>query len=113
MYSLVEKEVIQKAFNQISEIPSENIITSVFSNDIDKCCVIGHLQRLNSENPSDYSSLNCCDFTENRIRVLSKQFFSDNNFLSIATVNNGGIKAYPQETPKERSLALLADMLKA
>jgi hypothetical protein len=117
MFTLEEKEVIQDAFTKLELIPSDEFLNDKrFTNEVDKACVIGHLVRLSSDNPSDYSLENCNDRHESiPIRVLSVKFLGGENSHddSIANYNNEKLGVYQQETSKERSLALLADMLKA
>jgi hypothetical protein len=121
MFTKEEKELIQDAITKISAIPSENIISQEFSDGTDKCCIVGHLNRLASENPQDYSVDNCSDtvLNQNPIRHLSLKFLNGVHthefwVTDLATVNNGTCQSkYPQATPKERSLACLEDMLKA
>jgi hypothetical protein len=120
MFTQEEKEVIQDAITKISAIPSEDIIVNSFTDKKSKCCVVGHLTRLGSKNPNDYSQDNCTDWTSENdyeglpIRQLSVRYFENKNgfYESLAGVNNGENSLYKQETPKERSLALLQDMLK-
>lgn len=122
MFTQVEKDLIQDAIDKINTIPSENIITTKFTDGESKCCVIGHLVRLGSENPENYSRINCVDwypdtFDGHPIRKLSERFLKSKLDIfeydcSIASVNNGECELYKQETPKERSLACLEDMLK-
>lgn len=118
MFTQEEKETIQDAITKINAIPSENFITSEFSDGIDKCCVVGHLNRLSSENPENYSIKNCSDSLNNQnpLRILSIKFLQGvkSGFWvsDLSSVNNGKTKTYKQKTPKERSLACLEDMLK-
>jgi len=127
MFSTEERALIQKTLDQVNGIPSEQIITSHFSNGVDKCCVVGHLVRLASENPSDYSVENCRDFHWNGglntskmlpIRGLVAKFVDprypnpiDPGAQCISYVNNGMSSKYEQATPKERVVAVLEDML--
>jgi hypothetical protein len=118
MFTQEEKEAIQDAITKINAIPSENIISSDFTNGKDSGCVIGHLNRLSSKNPEDFSNDNCSDsfVFQHPIRLLSRKFLNPDNDspygVDLAFVNNGELKQYSQETPKERSLACLEDMLK-
>lgn len=49
----------QKALDLIKDIPKEDFIKFSFTNGIDKCCTTGHLCRLTSGKPDDYSLKNC------------------------------------------------------
>ena len=118
----MENETIaQRALRLLSPIPTENFITGTFTDIVSSCCVVGHYVRLISDNPDDYSSENCRDFEKFGyagcdLRIASEQFLkSKGNYGTIATVNNGNDEDLPylQNTPKERSIALLNDMIKA
>lgn len=117
-----------EAIKLLKPIPNKDFLTNKFSDGKGKCCVIGHLARLSSENPNDYSILNCKDivncFGEKAlpgkegvltIRKNSRKFVKPDKRTSvvvdITTVNNAPtIKAYPESTVKKRVMHLLKDM---
>lgn len=131
----------QKALEQIQSIPAEDILIGVFTDFTSKCCIIGHLNRLNSENPEDYSTENCSDirgtifhtYISNETRIASRKFIAEKYPDNIAVVveagvpsvigqttdtdlsvvNNQKVMHWNQETPKERSIALLTEMVEA
>jgi len=49
----------EKAIELLTPLKEEEFMQYDFTNGKDKCCVIGHLVRLTSENPSDYGKRNC------------------------------------------------------
>ncbi len=116
-----------EAKNLLLPIPNEDFLTDErFSDGNSKCCVIGHLQRLSSRKPNDYSLSNCNDKLYNRrhsIRISSKKYLKSvlppddtrrYGYLSIADINNGPeINGYTEPEPKDRVLHLLDDMLAA
>lgn len=113
-----EETISQKALRLLSQVPSEDFITSDFSDKIGKCCVVGHYQRLTSANPNDYSTTNCSDKESeynSDIRILSKEFMRKkyNLPIDIASVNNWGVyNGYKEPVIKDRVIHLLTDMVK-
>lgn len=120
----MEQTVAQRALELFTPIPTENFISGAFSNGVDKCCGVGHWVRLNSNNPNDYGSRNCTDMLkESELRKQSRKFLNtiDDRFCSlfdIADINNDSQyksntlkELYPQETPKDRCIALVNDMI--
>jgi hypothetical protein len=113
--------VAKKVLDLITPIPETDFITDEFTDSISKCCVLGHVQRLTSGNPSDYSIDNCADgiffirmnSLSTHIRFASCNFLALGNNIDIADINNRATVAYPQPTPKQRVVALLNDMIEA
>ena len=103
----------------LSDIPSENVIIGDFTNEKDSCCVLGHYGRLTSSDSNSFSSVNINYTMVERLRYLSMDFanakFNPYNSweYNIASVNNGECEEYQQPTAKERSLAMLDDMIEA
>lgn len=108
----------QEALDLILPIPAENFIVGQFTNKVDKCCVVGHLTRLTSGQPENYSSENCSDQSFNApIRVASQAFLTEKHGTSwsnIADVNNDpNINGYTEPVIKDRVVHLLKDMVEA
>lgn len=112
----------QEALTLLSAVPADDFITDSFSDRVSKCCGIGHLQRLTSEDPSDYSFKNCTDRPyfmadgTNDIRMSSKSYIekAHNHSAGIEHVNNGDhINGYNEPAIKDRVLHLLTDMVAA
>ena len=119
----------------LEPIPPTQFITSAFSiPHKQQCCAVGHLQRLTSKNPEDYSENNCRDFkgglfqeaTPSRIlapdvfnfaRITVQQFFEEKFSLpdtDLSDVNNsskGYFGNYFEKDPKDRVIHLLNDMI--
>ena len=113
-----QKTTAQEVYDMLSPIPREQWIVGDYTDEISKCCAVGHVSRLTSNNPSSYSLAVCCEVTglSRMIRAKSYHFLRDKNnghCISIAAVNNAPSKLYPQKTCKGRVLALLRDMIKA
>ena len=80
----------------LEPIPSEDFITGGFSDEIGKCCAVGHIQRLTSDNPNDYSPINCSDKTYDarskpRFRDLTSKFMlkvHNIGWADLSEVNN-------------------------
>lgn len=117
MFSEEERGKIAAAQAQLSAIPEDEFDMYVYTNSTNKCCAVGHLQRLDSPNPNDYTASNCSDYATHRlgteIRELSRRFLKKEKGLyqDITDVNNRDVPFYNQFTVKERVLALLTDML--
>ena len=113
-------------------IAKEDFLKDTFTNGVDKCCAVGHLVRLTSDKPSDYTHENCSDldfntFLDIGVREGAEDVYDfartkTNKFLlekydedgNLADVNNGDfINGYNQEEPKDRVIALLDDMIKS
>lgn len=116
----------QQALDLLSPIPPEDFITITFSKkSVNKCCAIGHLVRLTSSDPDDYSITNCMDlhtekenaqmvykFRKATERYLEKVHKVSNE--SIASVNNWDqTNGYNEDNPKDRVIHLLTDMVAA
>jgi hypothetical protein len=121
----MEKQTMaQIALQLLSPIPSENFISGKFTNEIDKCCIIGHWTRLTSKNPNDYSSTNCIDVLipkkEKRKRNLRKHLepiLGDisliNNYTGFSSKDDvDSPLTFNQQTPKDRSIAALKYAIK-
>lgn len=106
----------KQAIDLLSKVPEEEFITGIFTDGRNKCCAIGHLMRLTSADPDDYTYNNCSDRLGHPISVreASEKFIHNvynQEGFSIADVNNTfAVNGYTEETPKARVLHLLRDM---
>lgn len=111
-----------KAKELLLPIPKEDFLLGRFSDEEGKCCAVGHLIRLTSKKPNDYSSYNCWDFNDIRyepvgvfcrdtIRKFIKNKHKETGDLSIVN-NKNTINGYNQDNPKDRVIALFDDMIK-
>lgn len=113
---MTKEELIQFR-DKLVLIPDAYVLPSIYTNGINACCVLGHLQRLNSADPKDYSDHNCWEWKDDplSLRNLSVAYFIAKGMKikvrDITGVNNIKTDQYPQETPKQRSLALINDMV--
>jgi len=116
---MTKETLAQEALRLLIPIPKEEFITDTYTDGKGKCCAIGHMQRLQSMDPSDYSSYNCSDFlAEQPIRSASRKYLSDIHNIhghNIASVNNGDltINGYTEPEIKDRVIHLLTDMVAA
>lgn len=110
-----------QAKNLLMPIPKEDFITNQYSDRKGKCCAIGHLVRLESADPNDYSTDNCADTDGGRwfshpIRKVTKSFIktTHGDLGDISDVNNHTeINGYTEGNPKDRVMHLLDDMIEA
>lgn len=116
-----EETEAQKLYRLLSSIPKDEWIINKFTDEVGKCCFIGHYARLVSGNPGDYSTNNCSDWLEypekGLARNLTREFLISLGFgggYSGADVNNiNQINGYTEDNPKDRVMHLLKDMIKA
>jgi len=99
-------------------IPQNDFLLHEFSDGDGKCCAIGHLVRLKSEDPLNYKQW-CGDEdeseVENFVRKQVRKYIRETHDESacLARVNNRNtINGYTQDSPKDRVIALLNDMIK-
>ena len=102
-------------------IPKNDFLLHKYSDDHGKCCAIGHLVRLKSEDPLNYKQW-CGDGdgisgaeVENFVRKQVRKYIRETHDerACLARVNNrNDINGYTQDNPKDRVIALLNDMIK-
>jgi len=118
----IKETIAQKAYRLLSTIPSENWLTGAFTNQKNSCCARGHIMRLSSNNPEDYTFDNCKynSFIDDALilSVMSflknkRDFICINEPLSSINDNDYNLDIYTEKTPKERILHLLTDMIEA
>ena len=68
----------QDILNVIKDVPAKDFLPYFFTNEKDKCCTIGHYNRLTSDDPTDYSATNCCGF-EKIPHILGSKIQRANN----------------------------------
>jgi hypothetical protein len=103
----------KEAIKLLDPIPADKFIHNEFGDDNSCCCVIGHLTRLKSDSPNDYSYLNCTDYHRHPLRRSSQEFIEAKHdvYSNIVDVNNdSNINGYTEDTVKERVMHLLKDM---
>jgi len=111
-------KLFETSLKLLEPIPSDQWIEGEFTDQIGKCCAIGHLTRLQSGRPKDYSMHNCSDtsFTDS-LRYASESFVSELNTWgrekNIAHVNNGETMYNWGNNPKERVISFLKHILKS
>lgn len=111
--------IAQKALRLLSEVPEEDFIMGRFTDEVSKCCAIGHFVRLTSPNPTNFSFLNCSDnysCSDKILRTISESFLQRKNISdkNIATVNDSTeINGYTEPGIKDRVIHLLKDMIEA
>lgn len=116
----MEKLTASKAKELLMPIPKEDWITGEFTDEIGKCCAIGHLTRLTSGNPANYSIDNCRDFGKRKdlLRSASNAFLQKHlghaTPYDLSIVNNeDDVNGYTEDNPKDRVMHLIEDMIKA
>tara|TARA_R110000782_G_scaffold1075_1_gene3852 strand:- start:598 stop:960 length:363 start_codon:yes stop_codon:yes gene_type:complete len=104
-------------------IPKAEFLTGRFSDNRGKCCAIGHLVRLKSDDPSDYDQnlMDGSDWGDEKIcevetfaRGTVKEFNWKHHdvYEDLAAVNNRReVNGYTHEFAKDRVIALLNDMI--
>ena len=114
------KQIVKEAIQILKPIHGREWITHAFTyDDEEKCCVIGHYTRLNSDDPSNYFFKNCSDFYQKNtdFRDATALLMKDNDKLknmypdiyeyceepSIADINN-----HKKRNVKKRVMEALA-----
>lgn len=100
----------QQAYDLVKDIPEEEWITRQFTDGVSKCCIMGHLTRLTSADPSNYNIVNCSDLERERKGDSSMYDFRIAAFdkgIDLASINNGNDVRFPQALIKDRVLAAL------
>ena len=102
-----------KALKLLKPIPANEWIIDDYTDNIGKCCAIGHLVRLTNEDPTDYSRYKCYtnhgDKVYDFVRHEVKSFISTKHGLSadLASVNNDNdVNGYNQKKPKTRVIKI-------
>jgi len=106
----------QEALDLLLPIPAEDFITSEYTDGVSKCCAVGHIMRLTSGNPTDYSDSNCNDHFQHSIRETTETFNQEKHQVDrdISSVNNGTrVNGYTEPVIKDRVIHLLKDMVEA
>ena len=106
------------ALDLLSTVPNDEFITGKFSDEIGKCCAIGHFKRLSSKNPSDYSMENCSDREDNypylRQNVKYAMLKLHGTDRDLADVNNNrNVNGYTDRDIKTRVIQCLQDCVNA
>ena len=102
-------KTIQKALDILTPIPRKDWIISKYTNGVNKCCAVGHFNRL-VNNESDYSYSNCF---HSELEMDLRRATSNVDGDDISHVNNFEVGKYKQKTPKGRVIRFLKDLLKS
>ena len=113
-------QVLKQAKELFDPITEDEFITDKYTDQVSKCCTVGHYKRLTSSNPQDYSSKNCIESYDEmkangcQLRMASKiasyKMFGEN--YDIAWINNELVGIFNQPTPKQRVMAFLNESIK-
>lgn len=109
-----------KALELLEPIPGDEFITGNFTNGIDKCCSEGHLVRLLSNNPNDYSEPNCMPTSASNgllwfIHQVTEFYAKQYPEVSVCMtfINDFEHSGYTEPKIKDRVIHLLKDMKKS
>lgn len=111
-----------QALEMLKDIPEEQYLTFGYTDGVNRCCFVGHLVRLTSPDPTDYSEGNCWPayrhFSKDAYEAalphvkevvdFIEQFSKNGNFEEV---NNKYHPNYKQDTIKERVEAFLTDLI--
>ena len=119
----MEQETIaQKAKRLLSPIPKENWTDKHgYTDNISRCCFLGHWNRLNSGYPEDYSDRNCAfsvhtdeitkPIGEYIKKVVPERYMGT---YTVAAINDTDVvNGYTEDNPKDRCMHLLDDLIAA
>lgn len=114
--------IAQKAKRLLEPIPDVNWCMFKHTNSKDQCCGRGHLYRILSDNPNDYTLNNLMEATRKIIDGISVKdwvlkfenyVYKVSGNVGFVVVNDTQNTKYQESTPKARVLHLLDDMIKA
>lgn len=111
----------QQALDLLSSIPADNFIEKTYANPVTKCCcTTGHLTRIRSKFPDNYSPQSCSYVLMNDTEVdilvdTTREFLGNYEGIkgSIISINDCCIGKYQEDNPKDRVIHLLTDMVAA
>lgn len=115
------KTFVQKIKELIAPIPQDEFIADLFTDQEGKCCVLGHVIRLTSNDPKDYNSdmllRGDTTSTAEKLRTESMKFMKekyDLDYTNIIHANNSNrVNGYTNPSIKDRVMHVLDDMIKA
>lgn len=93
----------------LQEVPEDEFIIDRFSDGVGNCCSVGHLNRLVTDDPTDY-------VISPEVRTEEFDWYELNDLCfhcyghSITDVNDGEVEQYQQKTPKQRVIQFLTDI---
>lgn len=108
--------IINQVLSLLEPIPKEEWMVRSFTNTKDKCCSVGHLQRLTSNDPSDYSYNNCTDsnhLQSRSFRVVIDEIarqYMPYDYAQLAIINNTPTRASSASDPKSRVMEHLTKL---
>lgn len=102
--------VAEEALRILEPIPEEKWCTGARTNFRGQHCALGHYSMKHYGHPAETTGEDG-PLTEKLIKRSND--FLGQELISIASINNGDHGLYQQETPKQRTMALLQDMIKA
>lgn len=102
----------QQALDLLSPIPEDDFIKFKFTDNLSKCCTLGHLSRICSDNPENYSMENCEKLDMDFISKISDFVYKcELDVKGIVDVNDFSYKG--KTTSKSRAIQFFTDMAKA
>ena len=99
----------RKVLRTIKPIPEDEFIEGRFTDCKGRCCVIGHLMRLGSKYPNDYTDKNCSDYYTIPHHPARGLILGGK---SIVSINNHKTDDYPYDSVKKRVTTFLKDYIK-
>ncbi len=118
----MKETVVQEAYRLLKNIPEKQWCIGDFTNYKDKCCALGHYNRLKG-NPKDFSEENCDSGFQTELRNITSEFISLNankTYADLADINNGDgfifklgktNDKYYDVGPKQRTILFLKWMI--
>ncbi len=105
----------KKAIEMLTPIPKEEFTTGVFSRpSVKQCCAMGHLRRLLSKNPDNYSAANDFNKKVNKLDDKVQEYTKKKHGYAygIPSINDrDDINGYNEDNPKDRIMHVLKEML--
>lgn len=104
----------EEALKLLEPLAEEEFLKFAFTDRVSKCCVLGHLKRLTSNDPSDYSHDNCdldiSLFKDRALYYLNTAMCEKLGFNMFA-INNNYVSDYSDiKETKNRVIKALTDL---
>lgn len=99
--------LITEAYLRLRSIPKKYWTLGTWTDEMNRCCFVGHYTREISDNPLSYKRDNC------EISAINSRVATAFNYvgMNIMGINDEPSIKYPQSHPKDRTMAACMDAI--
>ena len=96
----------REAYDLLKKVPYYDFVKGISTDEVSKCCAGGHINRLLSGNPTDYSRENCSayDPTKPAYALVSLGLVSANDDGEIYEAKSNSLKFLDERIEPKKSL---------